>query len=167
MLDRALGILGIALGVITVAAQYYFPKLPDWIPFTGFGGGIFLIGLSVGLVSAGGLRHKRLIAQTALLRLHVFGDHRTPDRLAFENIFRWFYIQTAIDGVGPSGITRIGTLATLFVSFENDVVVSTIKVRSPDMQLPVYEVKEFNQRYAIIVFSDNVLAGTLEVTISP
>jgi len=54
----------------------------------------------------------------------------------------------------------------LFVSFENDVVVSTIKVRSPDMQLPVYEIKEFNQRYAIIVFSDNVQAGTLEVIVS-
>ncbi len=35
------------------------------------------------------------------------------------------------------------------------------------MQLPIYEVKEFNQRYAIIVFSDNVPAGTLEVTVSP
>lgn len=166
MLDRAIGILGIALAVITVAAQYYFPKLPDWIPIAGFGGGIFLIGLSVGLVSAGGLRHKRLIAQTALLRLHVFGDHRAPDRLAFENIFRWFYLQTAIDGVGVSSITRIGTLATLFVSFENDIVVSTINVRSPDMQLPVYEVKEFNPRYAIIVFAGNVPAGTLEVTVS-
>lgn len=166
MLDRALGILGIALGIITAAAQYYFPKLPDWIPFTGFGAGVFLVGLSLGLVSAGGLRHKRLTGQTALLQLHVFGDHRTPDRLALENIFRWFFIQTAINGLGPSGITRIGTLATLFVSFENDVVVSTIKVRSPDMQLPVYEVKEFNQRYAIIVFSENVPAGTLEVIIS-
>lgn len=166
MLDRAIGILGIALGVITAAAQYYFPKLPDWIPFTGFGGGVFLIGLSVGLVSAGGLRHKRPIAPTALLRLHVFGDHRTPDHLALENIFRWFYLQTAIDGVGPSGITRIGTLATLFVSFDYDVVVSTIKIRSPDIQLPIYEVKEFNQRYAIIVFSENVPAGTLEVTVS-
>lgn len=167
MLDRAIGIIGIALGVITAAAQYYFPMLPDWVPLTGFGGGIFLVGLSVGLVSAGGLRHKRLIDQTALLRLHTFGDHRTPDRVAVENIFRWFYIQTGINGVGPSGITRIGTLVTLFVSFENDVVVSTIKVSSPDMQLPIYEVKDFNQRYAIIVFSDNVPAGTLEVAVFP
>jgi hypothetical protein len=29
-----------------------------------------------------------------------------------------------------------------------------------------YEVKEFNRRYAIIVFSDNVPAGTLEVIVS-
>ncbi len=167
MIDRALGILGIALGVITAALQYYFPQLPKWAPLTGFGIGILLVGLSVGLVLAGGLRHKRPIAQTASLRFHIFGDHRTPERLAFENIFRWFYLQTAIDGVGPSSVTRIGTLATLFVSFENDVVISTIKVRSPDMQLPVYEVKEFNQRYAIIVFSDNVPAGTLEVIVAP
>jgi len=33
------------------------------------------------------------------------------------------------------------------------------------MHLPVYEVKEFNQRYAIIQFSDNVPAGTLEIEV--
>jgi len=58
-------------------------------------------------------------------------------------------------------------LATLFVTFENDVVISTLNVRSPDMQLPPYEVKEFNQRFAVIVFSDNVPAGTLEVVVTP
>lgn len=167
MIDRVIGIIGIALGLITAALQYSFPKIPTWIPLTGFGIGILLIGLSVGLALAGGLRHKRPIVQTALLRLHIFGDHRTPERLAFENIFRWFYLQTTINSFGPSGVTPIGILATLFISFENDVVISTIKVRSPDMQLPVYEVKEFNQRYAIIVFSDNVPAGTLEVIVSP
>ena len=167
MIDRAIGIIGIALGLITAALKYYFPQLPSWLPPAGFGIGIFLFGLSIGLVSAGGLRYKRPVVKTAILRLHIFGDHRTPERLAFENIFRWFYIQTAIQGIGSSGVTRIGALATLFVSFENDVVISTIKVRSPDMQLPLYEVKEFNQRYAIIVFSDNVPAGTLEIMVSP
>jgi hypothetical protein len=166
MIDRAIGIIGIALGLITAVLQYSFPQLPSWVPPTGFGIGIFLFGLSAGIIAAGGLRAKRPIAETASLRLHVWGDHRTPERLDAENIFRWFYLQTAINGVGPAGATRIGTLATLFLSFENDVVISTIKVRSPDMQVPIYEVKEFNQRYAIIVFSDNVPAGTLEVLVS-
>lgn len=167
MIDRAIGLIGIALTFVTAVLQYYLPQLPSWAPPTGFAVGIFLLGLSVGLIAAGGLHRKRTVANVASLRLHVYGDHRTPERLASENIFRWFYLQTAIDGVGPSGTTRIGTLATLFVSFENDVVISTFKIRSPDMQLPVYEVKEFNQRYAIVVFSDNVPAGTLEVMVSP
>lgn len=167
MIDRAIGIGGIALGLITATLQYAFPQLPSWVPPIGFGVGIFLLGLSIGLVLAGGLRAKHPIAGTASLRLHIFGDHRTPERLGLENIFRWFYLQTAIEGVGPTGVTRIGTLSTLFISFEKDVIISTIKVRSPDMQLPVYEVKEFNLRYAIVVFSDNVPMGTLEVIVSP
>lgn len=166
MIDRAIGIVGLALAIITAVLQYYFPQISSWAPPTGFAIGIFLLGLSVGLLAAGGLRHKRVVANVASLRLHVYGDHRTPERLSFENIFRWFYLQTTINGVGPSGTTRIGTLATLFVTFENDVVISTLNVRSPDMQLPPYEVKEFNQRYAVIVFSDNVPAGTLEVVVS-
>ena len=167
MIDRAIGIIGIALGLVTAALQYSFPQLPSWTPPTGFGIGIFLLGLSIGLVSAGGLRTNRPIAKTASLRLHIFGDHRAPERLGFENIFRWYYLQTFINiDVGPTGVTRIGRLSTLFLSFENDVMISTINVRSPDMQLPIYEVKEFNQRYAIIAFSANVPVGTLEVTVS-
>ncbi len=155
------------MAIVTAVLQYYFPKLPSWVPPTGFAVGIFLFGLSAGLLVAGGLRRKRPVVKVASLRLHVYGDHRTPERIASENIFRWFYLQTAINGIGPSGVTRIGALATLFVSFENDVVISTLNVRSPDMQLPLYEVKEFNQRHAIIVFSDNVPAGTLEVVVTP
>jgi hypothetical protein len=166
MIDRAIGIVGIALAIVTAALQYYFPKLPSWVPPTGFAIGIFLLGLSVGLLAAGGLRRKRAVVKVASLRLHVYGDHRTPERLASENIFRWFYLQTAINGVGPSGVTRIGALATLFVSFENDVVISTLNVRSPDIRLPLYEVKEFKQRYAIVAFSDNVPAGTLELVVT-
>jgi hypothetical protein len=167
MIDRAIGLIGIALTFVTAVLQYYLPQLPSWAPPTGFAIGIFLFGLSVGLIAAGVLRHKQAVVGVASLRLHIYGDHRTPERLAVENIFRWFYLQTAINSVGPSGTTRIGILATLFVCFENDVIISTFKVRSPDMQLLVYEVKEFNQRYAIVVFSDNVPAGTLEVIVSP
>ncbi len=167
MIDRAIGIVGIALGLIAAALQYSFPQLPQWVLSTGCGIGIFLCGLSAGLVSAGGLRVKRPIVESASLRLHIFGDHRAPERLAFENVFRWFYLQTAIDGIAPSGVTRIGTISTLFLCFDNDIAISTIKVRSPDMKLPPYEVKEFNQRYAIVAFSDHVPAGTLEIIVTP
>ena len=118
------------------------------------------------MLAAGGWHGKRKVVPAALLKLHIYGDHRTPQRLTAENIFRWFYLQTAIDGVSPKGARRIGTLATLLVTFEEDVVIHTLSVRSPDMQLPVYEVKDSNQRYAIIVFSDNVPAGTLETSVS-
>jgi hypothetical protein len=165
MIDRAIGFIGIALALLTVALQYYFPQLPAWAPRVGFGAGIFLFGVSIGLIAAGGLRRKRPIRSGASLRLHVFGDHRAPNRLSFDNIFRWYYLQSAVINVGPQGNQRLATFGTLFVTFEDDVTVGTLTVRSPDMQLPLYEVKEFNQRYAIVTFLDNVPAGTLEVEV--
>jgi sorbitol-specific phosphotransferase system component IIA len=74
-------------------------------------------------------------------------------------------LQSAVISVGTQGNQRLATFGTLFVTFEDDVTVGTLNVRSPDMQLPVYEVKEFNQRYAIITFHDNVPTGTLEVQV--
>jgi hypothetical protein len=165
MIDRAIGIIGIALALLTLALQYYFPHLPAWAPRVGFGAGIFLFGVSMGLIAAGGLRRKPPVRSSASLRLHIFGDHRAPNRLSFDNIFRWYYLQSTVINVGPQGNQRLATFGTLFVTFEDDVTVGTLTVRSPDVQLPLYEVKEFNQRYAIITFLDNVPAGTLEVEV--
>jgi hypothetical protein len=166
MIDRVIGIVGIALAIATAFLPDYLSHLPKWVAPAGFGIAILLIGLSAGLLAAGGLRRKRTVAKSASLRLHVFGDHRTPQRIAYQNIFRWFYLQTEISAVGPAGRQKMGLLATLFATFEDDVVIHTLTVRSPDMQLPIYEVKEFNQRYAIIQFMDNVPAGTLEIEVS-
>jgi hypothetical protein len=165
MIDRVIGIVGIALACITAVMQYYVPTLPPWAPEVGFGVGVFLLGISVGLLSAGGLYKKSPPRMSAMLRLHVFGDHRTPDCLQAENIFRWYYLEAGIDGLSPEGVTRLGSFVTLFIAFEEDVVISTLKVRSPDVQLPRHEVKEYNQRYAIIVFSGNIPSGTLEVSV--
>jgi hypothetical protein len=167
MIDRALGVIGIALTLLSGALQYFFSDLPKWVLPVGYGAGVLLVGVSLGLLTAGGLRTKRPVRQRAFLRLHIFGDHRAPNRLDQENIFRWYYLQMVVNGIGPQGQQRVATWATLFLTFEDDVTINTIHVRSPDMQLPVYEVKEFNQRYAIILFSDNVPAGTLEVEVSP
>lgn len=168
MIDRAIGLIGIALALLTWAVGHYFPTAPVWVALIGYGLGVFMLGVSLGLISAGGLRRKRQIKDKASLKLHVYGDHRTPDRLSYDNIFRWYYLQTGIDGIGPDGQgrQRIASFSTLFVTFEDDVKIHTLKVSSPDMQLPVYEVKEFNQRYAIIVFADAVPTGTLEIVAS-
>ena len=167
MIDRALGIIGLALTLLSGVLQHYFPNLPTWVLPLGYGAGVLLLGISFGLLAAGGLKRKRQVRPRASLRLHIFGDHRAPNRLAQENIFRWYYLQMAVNGIGPQGQQRVATWATLFVTFEDDVTIHSLNVRSPDMQLPVYEVKDFNQRYAIIVFSDNVPAGTLEIEVSP
>jgi hypothetical protein len=167
MIDRAIGILGIAIALITLVVQSYFPTWPTWTPWVIFGVGVFLSGLSLGLLASGGLSRTPKRAKRAALKLHIFGDHRAPERIDHENIFRWYYLQNALMAIGPSGPEKVAGIATLYISFDPEVDITTLRVRSPDMALPVYEVKEFNQRYAIITFSDNVPTGTLEVVVAP
>lgn len=136
---------------------------------TGIGTGILLLGLSAGLVIADrrNVRAIRGPVDKASLRLHIYNDNRTPDRLAAENIFRWYYLRNIVLMQGAGDTQRQVVLTTLFVTFDPEVRVTTIQVRSPDVQLPLYEVKEFNQRYAIIVFSGEIKEGTLEVAVVP
>ena len=103
-------------------------------------------------------------ACSASLKLHIWGDNRTPEKISDNNIFRWYYLQNIVQIVNDSGnIIRQHISCVLFVSFEDDAPVSTVKVSSPDIDLPLYEVKDFNQRYAIIAFSGVVNTGTLEI----
>ncbi len=169
MLDRGIGIAGIALALIFGVMQYLGPKLPKGISFTGIGIGILLLGLSAGLAIAdrrnvGAIRGP---ADRASLRLHIYGDNRNPDRLAAENIFRWYYLKNTALLQGNDGTQYQAVSIILFVSFDPEVRITTMQVHSPDIQLPPYEVKEFNQRYAIIYFSGEIREGTLEVTVIP
>ena len=97
---------------------------------------------------------------TAFMRLHIYPDERHPDELHTENIFRFYQLRNVIPAEG--GLSRGGS-TTMFVTFENDVKITSIEVSSPDMLLPVHEVKEYTQRYAIICFAEFLPSGTLEV----
>jgi hypothetical protein len=173
MLDRGIGVAGLALALIFGALPYFAPKLPHWISTAGLVAGILVLGLSVGLVAAdrrnaGSIRQP---VDKAFLRLHIYGDNRTPERISADNIFRWYYLKTIVMRE-PKGAQQIAPqsetiAATLFVTFEPEVKISTIQVQSPDAKLPFYEVKEFNQRYAIIVFTGDIGTGTLEISVNP
>jgi hypothetical protein len=103
MLDRGIGLLGIALAIIFGVwslAPAGWPKMPPWASFTGIGLGILLVGIAVGLI-AGGFRqpHAPEFADSASLRLHVYPDERTPTRLAISNVWRWYYLRTIFVGI--------------------------------------------------------------------
>lgn len=168
MIDRAIGVAGIALALVITVLQYFVPELPAWVLPAGLALGALLLGVSLGLLLAGGLRQGgRPRAKTARLRLHVFGDQRTPERLESDNVFRWYYLHHILIVADAEGTERVRTVDTLFVSFEDDVPVTSCRVRSPDARLPLSEVKEFNPRFAIIAFAGEVPSGTLEILVSP
>jgi hypothetical protein len=56
-------------------------------------------------------------------------------------------------------------IVTLFVIFDKPVKVGTLEVSAHGFALPRREVKEFTNRYAIIVFSNELPAGTLRIQV--
>lgn len=168
MFDRAIGIAGLSLAFIFGILQYYLPQLPMWASAAGVGVGIFLLGLSLGHLLMSRTDQPKKVVERALLRLHVYADHRVADALFSENIFRWYQLRQAIVATSPDGTKKtVFPSTTLFVTFEPKVRISTLKVKSPDITLPPHEVKEFNQRFAIVVFMDELPTGTLEVSVQP
>jgi hypothetical protein len=104
MLDRAVGIAGLALTLIFWALPYFAPQVPSWVSKACLAVGLLLLGMVAGLFVSD--RRNAVIPQpvdTALLRLHMYGDDRIPDRLAEENIFRWYYLKTFIVASGAAG----------------------------------------------------------------
>jgi hypothetical protein len=107
------------------------------------------------------------LAERAHLRLHVYGDTRLPDRLATANVWRWYYMHEVLVMMNQDGSKNREILTSkLFISFDQPVSVGTMTVRA-DKPLPHYEVKEFNNRFAIIAFLEAVPECNLEIDVIP
>jgi len=169
MVDRAIGIVGIAISIIVGLLSFLIRAMPSWMALAGIAIGVLLLGISIGLVIGHRRTSRKLspIVDNALLRLHIYPDHRTPDKIAAQNIFRWYFLKTIISMHAPDGAQFEPVTVTLFVAFDPEVRITTLRINSPDIQLPPHEVKEFNQRFAIVTFSGKIAEGTLEMSVSP
>ena len=169
MIDRAIGIAGLSLAILFGVLQYYVPQFPSWAAYSGVVIGSMLLGASAALLAAHrSIKNSRTPVQSALLRLHIYADQRIPEALFTENIFRWYHLRQGFVAIEPHlGRHTNIHMSTLFITFEPEVVISSLRVRSPDIVLPVNEVKEFNQRYAIVTFSGPLSEGTLEIAVQP
>jgi hypothetical protein len=117
------------------------------------------------------LLHSRLstLADSAELRLHTYGDERSPTRISSTNIWRWYSLRLIVAAIDQNtgGVQHQHASLVLFIVFEQPVVIGTLEISSPDFQMPRHEVKEFTNRYAIVVFSGELPAGTLEACVRP
>ena len=102
------------------------------------------------------------LADNAELHIHCYGDERVPKRLLAQNIWRWYHLRNIFKQINiNTNETEATTVINLYISFDQPVVVGTLEVNSPDAILPTYEVKEFNNRFAIITFYDELPTCTL------
>jgi hypothetical protein len=107
------------------------------------------------------------LADRASLRLHMYGDTRQPDRLSYSNIWRWYHLADVLTVINQNGTKdRELIRSKLFISFDQPVIVGTMTVRA-DRPLPPYEVKEFNNRFAIIVFGEQLPECNVDIEVTP
>jgi hypothetical protein len=98
--DRGIGLAGIALSVIFGALQFFQPQVPIWVSILGIVVGVFMLGISLGVIWSGRKIQKTVKpVDNALLRLHIYRDNRTPERLDAKNIFRWYFLSHIITSV--------------------------------------------------------------------
>lgn len=107
------------------------------------------------------------LVDRAHLKLHIYADTRLPDRLHAANIWRWYYMHEVLVMMNPDGSKNRELLTSkLFISFDQPVSVGTMTVRA-DKPLPNYEVKEFNNRFAIIAFLEAVPECSMDIEVIP
>jgi hypothetical protein len=124
-----------------------------------------LVSLAVSLVIVEKIRALiKAIGRTATLHLQVFNDNRYPALIREENMFRWYVLRNIFVVHKPDGNLENHETVTLFISFLNDVRIGTLEVKS-DSPMPLYETKEYNQRFAIVHFAAALPIGTLEIKV--
>jgi len=132
---------------------------------------VITVGLfTAGLFLQGTETNKNMTAlvDSAEIRFHIYGDERQPTRISQSNVWRWFILGIILPVKEiKTGKKRISIQPILFIVFDKPVKAGTLEVSSPDSKLPLYEVKEFRSRYAIIVFDGELTSGTLNIVAHP
>ena len=121
-----------------------------------------LFGTAILIASQIGWLGSRL-ADFAELHLRYYGDGRPPTEVSQVGIWRWYSLRNSMIVMTPQG-TATGSLTNIFISFDKPVRAGTLEVKSVDYIIPKYEVKEFNNRFAIIAI-DETPAGILDISV--
>jgi hypothetical protein len=178
MLDRAIGLLGIALALIFglwSLAPEGWPKMPPWLTIAGVAVGILLIGLAAGLI-VGDRRGTDVEATevNTVVRIQFYGDQQIPTEIARENIASWYALWS------PSASVTLKDAAgndverhlfpknwNIFVMFAKPSKYRQIIVSFDRPGFPPYEVKQSSDRWAIINVSGDIPLGIMQIYAKP
>jgi len=98
------------------------------------------------------------------LRLHYYGTKRIPQQITQTNIWRWFSLEAIGHVRNPDGTTSDRSLHTMLsIVFDYPASFAQIVVSSPNMPLPLYQVRDHSSRHAIIQFEGEIGFGELEI----
>jgi hypothetical protein len=178
MLDRGIGILGIALAIIFGAwslAPEGWPKMPTWIALLGVGIGILLVGLAAGLV-IGEQRKPTDPGEPQIIETNLFlqfsDAHSVPVEKNPRNIRNWYalytesiYVDTKdADGKSLGGFS-VPPRWAVFMMFEKPPIFRQMVAICRGPNNPKCSVATSNTIYAVITIIGDVTGATLDVSI--
>ena len=140
---------------IATYTVYLIDSIRHYAPFS------YYIAFCIGLIIALKIinfKNYNKYKTSAEIKFRFYGDQPIPDAIHYQNIWRWYNHSVF------NAESQIVLLSTIFISFDKPILIGTLKVTSPDMKLPIYEVKEYNNRFAIIVFNGQLPSGTLIIS---
>jgi hypothetical protein len=175
MLDRAIGIVGIALALIFGLVPLTDYKVPLWLTYTGVALGILLIGIAAGLIF-GGSRKRLDTREPEVIETNLFlqfsDSHTTPIEKNPRNISNWYALYTesvyvdAKDADGNSvGGFSVPPRWTVFLMFERPPKFRQMVATCLGPNQPKASVQTANSVYAIITILGDVTSATLEVSL--
>jgi hypothetical protein len=179
MIDRAIGIAGLALAVIFGAwslAPEGWPKMPSWASLIGVGTGILLIGVAIGLI-AGQRRDVRPSDEPSIIETGLFlqftGGSSIPIAKYTKNVRFWYALYTASvtvdtkdkDGKSLGGFS-IPPQWAIFIIFDKPPIIRQLISTCDGPSKPKCDVSTANSVYAIVTMSGDVTKTTLDISVT-
>ncbi len=178
MLDRAIGLLGLALAVIFGVwslAPEDWPKMPTWAVLLGVGVGVLFIGLAAGLI-LGSQRKPNNPNEPQFVETNLFlqfsDAHSVPVEKNPRNIQNWYalftesiYVDTK-DAEGKSlGGFSVPPRWAVFLIFEKPPIFRQMVATCLGPKNPTCAVATANSTYAVVTVIGDVTKATLEISL--
>ena len=104
------------------------------------------------------------LEDTAELHLRYFQGNAVPQAVSSQNVWRFYSLLNTLGIVTSSGVVE-GHSTNIFIVFDKPVKVGTLVLSSADYVLPRYEVKELNNRFAVISMFETPPQGVLDIKV--
>jgi uncharacterized protein YneF (UPF0154 family) len=176
MLDRAIGIVGIALALIFGLIPLTEFKVPLWVIYIGVGFGILLFGLAGGLWIGAERKTADAPEEPQLVETNLFlqfsDSHSVPVQKNPRNIKAWYalysesiYVDTKDKDGKSLGGFGVPPRWSIFILFEKPPIFQQMIATCVGPNHPTCAVPTANAAYAVVTVLGDVTSSTLEVSI--
>jgi hypothetical protein len=176
MLDRVIGILGLALALIFGLLPLTDFKVPLWLIYAGVIVGVLLIGIAIGLLIGADRETVDTTTVPQLVETNLFlqfsDSHSVPIEKNPRNIKAWYALYTesvyvdAKDKDGNSlGGFGVPPRWSVFVLFEKPPIFRQMIATCIGPNQPKCELRTANTTYAVVTMLGDVTGSTFELSI--